>query len=279
MEVEKPRRASAGLPSSLQGVVLWSSGSLVLAHLQILTRQTQLRSRLLLQCSKDLARKCNFRGARSAKTRVSCICLITEASFGLCKADVRWRSVRRGHIKPHNRPARVIRWARQKRVIAKCQQLWLHCLTLQTPGSLSWTALHTEFSVEPSEPESYLAAVTGSCPPFPRPGGRAPGAAWIGGLPLSGRGPAGGCSGAPGLWHSFGIVPEPGLNMAHQWASKKQIWTLGNLTVLSKRVFSQIHQLQRLISSALHSYLMWLLKSQERDVIFFSFPLVKKLDK
>lgn len=103
-----------GYLAPLRGLVLWSSGSLVLAHLQILTRQTQLRSRLLLQCSKDLAWKCNFRGALSAKTRVNRIHLITEASCGLCKADVRGRSARCVHTQPHKQAARAIRWARRK---------------------------------------------------------------------------------------------------------------------------------------------------------------------
>ena len=70
------------------GVAPCSSGSPVLAHLQILTGQTQLWSRLLLQHSKDLACECDCGGALSVTTRVDCIRLVTN-SLGLCKADMR----------------------------------------------------------------------------------------------------------------------------------------------------------------------------------------------
>ena len=214
------------LTATIQGLQRWKkpdtslslqrSGSLVLAHLQILTRQTQLWSGFLLQRSKDLARKCNFGGALS-NTRVNCIPLITKASFGLCKADVRQRSAHHVHIQPYQHPARAISWADRS-------------LSSQDASSCGFTVfdhmvsiwlslkerLYWLLSVTPPADESYLAASTGCCTPSPKPGGKAPRAAWTDGLPPSGQGPAGGCSGAPGLRHDFGWVPEPALNMGHQ---------------------------------------------------------------
>lgn len=70
------------------GVARCSSGSLVLAHLQILARQTQLWGRLLLQRGKDLASKGDSGGALAVSARIDCIHVITEAGAGLCKADV-----------------------------------------------------------------------------------------------------------------------------------------------------------------------------------------------
>ena len=63
---------------------------------------------------------------------------------------------------------------------------------------------------------AYLAALTRCHLPSPKPGGKVPEVAWTDGLPLSGQELAGGCSGALGLPHDFGRVPEPAPNMGHQ---------------------------------------------------------------
>lgn len=106
----------------------------VLAHLQVLTGQTQLGSRLLLQHSEDPAGQDGSRGVLSADTRVNYIPFVTEASCGLCKADMRWRSAQCKHTATNSQP-RTRLGKTETRPFVK-PALWLHRFALQTSGSL-----------------------------------------------------------------------------------------------------------------------------------------------
>ena len=134
------------LVATIQGLQRWinpntsvslqKSGSLVLAHLHMLTRHTQLWGRVFLQCQEDLAHRHNFGGAVS-NACVNCVPLVPRSALDSCCFDKKPASFSKA--RQERSRSRLDCWASSLRSGTCCRAFW-SCWTATRLWPRSWTS-------------------------------------------------------------------------------------------------------------------------------------------
>ena len=134
------------LVATIQGLQRWrnpntsvslqKSGSLVLAHLNMLTRHTQLWGRVFLHRQEDLACRRNFGGAVS-NARVNCVPLVPRSALDSCCFDKKPPSFSKAR---RERSRSLLDcWASSLRSGTCCRAFW-SCWTATWLWARSWTS-------------------------------------------------------------------------------------------------------------------------------------------